>query len=79
MAAGVTLSVKPCGSSIFFTAFICSVTTWAISSFVSGRNMMVSSIRLRNSGRMVFFSISITFSLVSLMTWSRFSGVMPAN
>ena len=65
MAASVTLSVKPCGSSIFFTAFICRLTTCAISSLVRGRNMMVSSIRLRNYGRMVFFSISITFCFVS--------------
>ena len=33
--------------------------------FHTGRNMMVSSIRFKNSGRMVFFSIFITSFLVS--------------
>ena len=65
MASGVTVSCTSCSASRRMMASTCRRTMSSISSFLSGWNMMMSSIRFKNSGRMVFFSISSTSLFVS--------------
>ena len=79
MASSLTSILKPCSASMRPTERICKRTTSAISCLVSGKNMMVSSIRLRNSGRMVCFSMSITFWRVSSKTSSRLASLRLAH
>ena len=65
----------PLAAAMRSMPFSCRPTIWRISCSVSGVNMMISSMRLRNSGRMVFFSRSSTSAFVSATTRSRFSSV----
>ena len=58
-AASVISSSTPFSASIFCTPLICKSTICLISVSVNGKNIIVSSIRFRNSGRMVFFSIDV--------------------
>ena len=64
LAAWVTSSVICWARSWSRTRASIRSTIWVISSTVSERKTTVASIRLRNSGRKLFFSSAATFSFM---------------
>ena len=79
IASSVIWRVIPLSASIFLIPPICNMTICSISSLFKGKNMIVSSIRFRNSGRIVFFNIDITSFFVSSTITSRFSSLIFSN
>ena len=78
-ASSVISKVMPLPASIFLIPLICNITICSISSLFKGKNIIVSSIRFRNSGRIVFFNMDITSFFVSSITTSRFSSLIFSN
>ena len=78
-ALSETFMLTSCCLSKSEMPFNCRRTIWRICSFSNGRNIIISSILLRNSGRIVFFSISITWFRVSEMAFSYSRPLLPAS